>query len=110
MLATNLENEAACSIVQIYAQRMQIEECFRDAARTYERATLDALHRVCLRHVAGRCCGGTRLGEVASRQLTAPAHAIGVYGWQPRRQKPPSQPNSPAKRVQAAEAPARQVA
>lgn len=31
LLATNLENEAAQSIVHIYAQRMQIEECFRDA-------------------------------------------------------------------------------
>jgi hypothetical protein len=31
LLATNLENESAQSIVQIYAQRMQIEECFRDA-------------------------------------------------------------------------------
>ena len=30
-LATNLGNEPAQSIVQIYARRMQIEECFRDA-------------------------------------------------------------------------------
>jgi hypothetical protein len=31
LLGTNLENEAASSIVEIYAHRMQIEECFRDA-------------------------------------------------------------------------------
>ena len=31
LLATNLQNEAAQTIVRIYAQRMQIEECFRDA-------------------------------------------------------------------------------
>ena len=31
LLATNLENESAACIVEIYAQRMQIEESFRDA-------------------------------------------------------------------------------
>lgn len=31
LLGTNLENEAAATVVAIYAQRMQIEECFRDA-------------------------------------------------------------------------------
>jgi hypothetical protein len=31
LLATSLENEAAASVVAIYATRIQVEECFRDA-------------------------------------------------------------------------------
>jgi hypothetical protein len=31
LLATTLENETAASVVDIYATRMQVEECFRDA-------------------------------------------------------------------------------
>ena len=92
LLATNLENESAQSIVRIYAQRMQTE-----------RLTAPALTGVCLRRIVGRRCSGARLGEVTSRQLTTPTHAVGVYGGQPRRQKSPSQPNSAAERLQASQ-------
>jgi Transposase DDE domain len=113
LLATNLENEAAQSIVRIYAQRMQIEECFRDAkcprfgwalkfALTKSHARMNVL--LMLLSIALSCSAPlpwSSAGRSPSRELTAPARAVGVHGRQHRRQKPPSEPNSPTNGLQA---------